>query len=417
MVNEHDYKYDLFISYNRTDEEWAERLATRLEQENYQGHKLKVFFAPWYIRPGESINERLDSALTDSHYVGLVLSQEAVDSRWVKEEWYSTHYAGIKRNERRLIPLCLRSCEIPPFLDHLNRIDFRDDDKFEDGISLLLAVLRDEPLPRHKNTDEVEVVSASGPVPQSLPSGYSARRRILLACSLLAAILLAVLALLILNRQNSSSTPPVAQLQPTPYENPVTPQQLMPTPMPTDLLSFESAKKKLGKPKTGNKPEMVYQARHDYAMLIWIDGNQDFYVLKENQKLVKVRGENVEQDTWYFDDENRERTGTPAGKDPPYGTFAIAWMSNRDWWNREVGWRAWHCQYTKGVVRVQWFEHGVIVGDLRRMKEDYRVAVYVLLIDDDMWAVDMPERHPPQCENPATNKADLELWLKKHPRS
>jgi len=46
MTDEPTYEYDLFISYNRADEGWAEQLAARLEQEAYQDRKLKVFFAP-----------------------------------------------------------------------------------------------------------------------------------------------------------------------------------------------------------------------------------------------------------------------------------------------------------------------------------------------------------------------------------
>src|SRR2546423_973360 len=161
MSDEQDYSYDLFISYNRADEAWARTLATRVEQEEWRGKKLRVFFAPWDIRPGESVEERLDRALSESRFVGLVLSPESVDSQWVSEEWYSTHHAGMKRKERRLIPLHRRACEIPLFLDHLNRIDFRDDEKFDDGLRLLLVVLREEPLPRGEPLTEGKDVSPS----------------------------------------------------------------------------------------------------------------------------------------------------------------------------------------------------------------------------------------------------------------
>ena len=41
MSDEQDYKYDLFISYNRADEGWAEQLAARLEREDCRGRKLR----------------------------------------------------------------------------------------------------------------------------------------------------------------------------------------------------------------------------------------------------------------------------------------------------------------------------------------------------------------------------------------
>jgi tetratricopeptide (TPR) repeat protein len=176
MTDEQDYKHDLFISYNRTDEKWAERLAARLEQEDYQGRKLKVFFAPWDIRPGESVDERLDHALAESRYVGLVLSPESVKSEWVSEEWYSKHHSGMKRRERRIIPLYRHTCEIPLFLDHLNRIDVRDDDKFDEGVRLLLAVLRGEPLPRGAPEDAPKGVLPPSSIPRPPSFGFVSRR-------------------------------------------------------------------------------------------------------------------------------------------------------------------------------------------------------------------------------------------------
>jgi tetratricopeptide (TPR) repeat protein len=176
MTDEPVYKYDLFISYNRADEKWAKRLATRVEQEKWRDRNLRVFFAPWDIRPGESVDARLDRALAESRYVGLVLSPESVSSGWVSEEWYSKHHADRKRNERSIIPLHHRNCEIPLFLDHLNRIDFRDDDKFDDGLRLLLAVLREEPLPRGEREDAPKDALPSSSVPRPPVFGFVARR-------------------------------------------------------------------------------------------------------------------------------------------------------------------------------------------------------------------------------------------------
>jgi tetratricopeptide (TPR) repeat protein len=176
MSDEQDYRYDLFISYNRADEDWARKLATRVEQEEWQERKLRVFFAPWDIRPGESVDERLDRALSESHFLGLILSPEAVESEWVSEEWYSKHHSGMKRKERRIVPLYRRTCEIPPFLDHLNRIDFRDDDKFDDGLRLLLAVLREEPLPRGESQAAPKDAAPPSPIPRPPVIGFVSRR-------------------------------------------------------------------------------------------------------------------------------------------------------------------------------------------------------------------------------------------------
>jgi tetratricopeptide (TPR) repeat protein len=176
MTGESGYKHDLFISYNQADEEWARKLAACVEQEKRGDRNLRVFFAPWDIRPGESVNERLDRALAESCYVGLVLSPEAVASQWVSEEWYSAHHADIKRKERRLIPLYRRTCDIPRLIAHLNHIDFRDDDKFDSGLRLLLAVLREEPLPRGERADSSKDVRLAPTIPRPPVIGFVARR-------------------------------------------------------------------------------------------------------------------------------------------------------------------------------------------------------------------------------------------------
>ncbi len=178
----------------------------------------------------------------------------------------------------------------------------------------------------------------------------------------------------------------------------------------------ERFKDKLGNPQPPTEPEMVYQARHEHSRIVWIDGKEDFYLLHDNNQLEIVRGVDVENDTYYFDEENRKRTGAPEGKYPPRGTFAMLWEREPETWKAKLGWRLWHCQYLKGSVHMQWFEHGLIIGDLRRVEEDYRAVVYVLLTDEHTWSREVPERPSPPCVKPATNAEEQKKWLEIHPR-
>ncbi|MBV9959653.1 MAG: toll/interleukin-1 receptor domain-containing protein [Acidobacteria bacterium] len=153
MATESEYKHDVFISYNRADEAWAKQLATRLEQESWKGEKLKTFFAPWDIKPGESILERLEDALPRSRKVCLIMSPDSDASEWVKAERYITQHIDITERQKRLIPLYLRACQIPSFLNHINLIDFQDATRFEENYRILLATIKDEPLPRGSSLD------------------------------------------------------------------------------------------------------------------------------------------------------------------------------------------------------------------------------------------------------------------------
>ena len=215
----------------------------------------------------------------------------------------------------------------------------------------------------------------------------------------------------------AASSPDVATTQQPRATSPQTAPPVTQEPIYHAFKSLhERFKDKLGNPQPPTEPEMVYQARHENARIIWIDGKDDFYLLRDNNQLEIVPGVDVEDDTYYFDEENRKRTGAPEGKNPPRGTFAMLWVRDPETWKAKLGWRLWHCQYLKGAVRVQWFEHGLIIGDLRRMEEDYRAIVYVLLTDEHTWSREVPERPSPPCVKPATNAVELAKWLEVHPR-
>ncbi|HEV7857887.1 MAG TPA: toll/interleukin-1 receptor domain-containing protein [Pyrinomonadaceae bacterium] len=176
MTNTIDYEYDAFISYNRADEAWARHLATLLEREHWQGRRLKVFFAPWDIKPGESIPERLEHALPRSRKVCLIMSPESAESEWVRVERYVALHIDITEQETRLIPLYLRASKIPAFLQYINRIDFQDGSRFADNYRVLLATIKDEPLPRGEQDSSSSVVSVPVNIPRPPVVGFVARR-------------------------------------------------------------------------------------------------------------------------------------------------------------------------------------------------------------------------------------------------
>lgn len=176
MTDELTYEHDLFISYNRADEKWAKKLAERVEREEWQGRKLRVFFAPWDIFPGESIDDRLERALEKSRKVGLVMTPASVASEWVKEERHATHHVDVARRERRLIPIYRRDCEIPIFLKPIKFVDFRDDANFEEGISLLIAAIKGERPQRGVRQDAPRGALPPSSVPRPPAFGFVARR-------------------------------------------------------------------------------------------------------------------------------------------------------------------------------------------------------------------------------------------------
>lgn len=177
MTDEQDYRHDLFISYNRADEEWAGELAARLEQEDYEGRKLTVFVAPRDIQPGEYIAESLEEALPHSRKVALVVTPEAIRSEWVRIERLVTIHIDIEEHERRLIPLYRRAPDkLPALLRGIRGIDFEDDAQFEKGYRELLAAVRGERLPRGERGEASKGMLPPSSVPRPPSFGFVARR-------------------------------------------------------------------------------------------------------------------------------------------------------------------------------------------------------------------------------------------------
>jgi tetratricopeptide (TPR) repeat protein len=171
-----EYEYDIFLSHNRADQEWTSKLAERLEQEDWKSRKLKVFFSPWDIRPGQSIPQEIERALPKSRRVGLVMSPDAIDSAWVELERMVTTYIAVSARDERLIPLYRRDCDIPALLRPILYVDFRQDATFEASYQTLLAVIRNEPLPRRSHTANGPATAPSPLIPRPPNVGFVARR-------------------------------------------------------------------------------------------------------------------------------------------------------------------------------------------------------------------------------------------------
>ncbi len=97
----------IFISHTHQDAEFAQRLAVDL-----QAHDWPVWIAPDSIRPGEKWVEAINRGLEESGIFLLVLTPDAVNSRWVKSE---TNIAVQWEHEgkMRFIPLRMQTNDVP----------------------------------------------------------------------------------------------------------------------------------------------------------------------------------------------------------------------------------------------------------------------------------------------------------------
>lgn len=115
MPNSYEGVIGVFISYSHQDRLTAEMFARRLSD---------LGFKPWVdfdgIMGGDVWKRSIERALAESAVLMVLLTPEAVTSEWVRYE--------VKRalaNGRRIIPLMIRTCELPEELAEVQYIDFR----------------------------------------------------------------------------------------------------------------------------------------------------------------------------------------------------------------------------------------------------------------------------------------------------
>src|SRR6185503_17161533 len=93
-----------FISYNTKDDMFARRLHSRMRAEH-----LRVWFAPEDVQGGKKLHEQIEAAIQVHDRLLLILSENSVQSEWVKTEVRKARRIEAKENRRKLFPI--RLCE------------------------------------------------------------------------------------------------------------------------------------------------------------------------------------------------------------------------------------------------------------------------------------------------------------------
>jgi hypothetical protein len=132
------FKYDVFLSYSRRDSEWVKGVLAP----NLRNAGLSVCVDPT-IEPGNKwLREPLGEGLPQSRCIVLVMSPDYFASPSAQFELeLALRLLGDSSSVRRIIPLLLKSTEIPAPLKPLASIDFRQHASDGTAMSALLGVL------------------------------------------------------------------------------------------------------------------------------------------------------------------------------------------------------------------------------------------------------------------------------------
>ena len=132
---EKDDHKDFFISYTGADRTWAEWIAWQLEQEGYT-----TVIQAWDFGPGSAFVVEMDSAARNAKRTIAVLSPDYFKSGFTKSEWTAAFRLDPKGEQRLLVPVRVRPCDVDGLLGQVVYIDLVGYDEQEARTRLLEGV-------------------------------------------------------------------------------------------------------------------------------------------------------------------------------------------------------------------------------------------------------------------------------------
>jgi len=120
----------VFISYSHADSDFVDSLAKQLVS-----HRHYIWLDKWELNVGDSLIQKIQSALHLTPGLIVVLSKASVESEWCKRELDSGLIRELEEKRVVVFPLVKEDCELPLFLRGKVYADFRS--SFDDGFRAL----------------------------------------------------------------------------------------------------------------------------------------------------------------------------------------------------------------------------------------------------------------------------------------
>ena len=126
----------VFLSYSSKDKSFTQRLATMFKENG-----VNVWMDDTNLRVGDSLIHKLGSAINQTDYVVVILSQDSVKSAWVQKELTLAMQKEISEEKFKVVPILKETCDIPTFLRDKIYADFTSETSFDAQFSRLLHSL------------------------------------------------------------------------------------------------------------------------------------------------------------------------------------------------------------------------------------------------------------------------------------
>ena len=120
MTEQTEYQYDVFISYSHADGEWVR--GDLLPQLEGAGLKVVIDYRDFEIGVPSLIN--MERAVENSRHTLIVLTPAWVESEWTEFESLLVSTTDPAGRRRKLLPVMLKPCKLPPRIALLTYADF-----------------------------------------------------------------------------------------------------------------------------------------------------------------------------------------------------------------------------------------------------------------------------------------------------
>ena len=112
----------IFISYSHADKDFVETLAA-----NLVAAKHHVWIDRWELSLGDSLTQKIESALTSASAILVILSKHSVGSDWCKRELTAGLIRELEEKQTLVMPCVIDDCTIPLFLRDKLHANFTQD--------------------------------------------------------------------------------------------------------------------------------------------------------------------------------------------------------------------------------------------------------------------------------------------------
>lgn len=126
----------IFLSHNHSDKPFVRELASYLKQSG-----IEAWVDEAEIKIGDSLIDKVGTAIKENAFVGVVISQNSVSSRWVKKELELALQRELHEDRVVVLPIVLDDAELPVFLTGKLYADFSVPEKYYSELAKLLDVL------------------------------------------------------------------------------------------------------------------------------------------------------------------------------------------------------------------------------------------------------------------------------------